>query len=103
MPHGVPDREALQDEQHGLKDLFGQKEVKPDAQRELGEFDERESENEHVQARDDRVFARDRPNSSPSRRWAGFWPSSRRHGRILTESVHLEKTARALPWLPPGG
>ena len=80
MPHGVPDGEALQDEQHGLKDLFGQKEVKPDAQRELGEFDERESENEHVQARDDRVFTRDRPNSPPSRRGTGFWPRPRVHG-----------------------
>lgn len=80
MPHRVPDGEALQDKQHGLEDLFGQEPMEPDAQREFGELEERESEDEHVQAREDRVFPRDRPNSPPSRRGAGFWPSPRAHG-----------------------
>ena len=70
MPHRVPDREALQDEQHGLQNLFGQEPMEPDAKRELGELDQSESEDEHVQARKDRVFPRKGSNCCPSCRGA---------------------------------
>lgn len=58
MPHGVPDREALQDEQHGLDNLFGQEPVEPEAEQQLGELENGESEDERVEHRHERVFSR---------------------------------------------